>query len=158
VIKAIPFRRALSIYYFEENKIQISILSSSSIFGLFDKTTIASLWSFGIISSYVQGEYIYRSGDDCHNVYVVFSGELEFLQERTNAIKEGVFLKTFKFDSKLTKRLLKLYKGDCFGDESGYETHSIASYSVRVSSPRCTVFCVPKKVVWNLFFRNFIQD
>jgi len=129
---------------------RISIMQGLKLFNFWSHSTLARLTSFILLRKYPKGTYIYKEGEFSNYVYIVVEGEVEIVKElitKSHLNLRGVD----KYSVHKTKPekvetiLMKVSRGNSFGNEEGFGVHS-KEYSTRVVSNECLLYLLPEDV------------
>jgi len=143
-------------HYWKKNEDMIMLIWKVPVFQKLNKNSISSAWNFGEILKFTQGDKIYRKGEENKFIYVVIQGELEIQTSILDTEKKSqteLYLSNRSLIKPKKKALLKLYRGDYFGDESGYGASTML-YEIEVKSHECTLFRFLKSVFIIIIDRN----
>ena len=126
-----------------KNEKRTSILLNSAIFKDFDKSTLTSLYMYSWTTFLQKGKLVITQGALNRHIYFIVEGEVEFLckveakEQEFHNVASREFFGLMKSQKKVKYcSLLKMRKGDYFGDENGF-VKSEVKYTVRVVSNKC---------------------
>jgi len=133
------------------NSKRFSVLTDIHLFSNMDKSTLGGILNYIKILFPSNGSYIYKTGDIDQNIYIVITGELEFtynyyIKKQSDSIRACT---SREYTEKHELSLIKLYKGNYFGDENGLLRGSMNSkkgFNVKVNSENCVLHMIPKHV------------
>lgn len=153
------FSDVLEHHFSEYNNARSLMLSRLHIFKDMDRNSLMSLLNYSKVVNYLRGTYVYKRGERENNIYIIVSGEFEIVYpyDITNSshivndvdIELREFITGYSSTGTRDVSLLKLYKGDYFGDEDGYNT-KFKEFSLRATSQMCMVYQIPKDVYFPL--------
>jgi len=150
-IPASYFRRLLASKIKLANIGRARSLSSAILFQKWPKQNISNLMIYLFRKTFSMNSYIYKRNDIDRNIYIILNGRVEVLYEKRidtthKPLEESPPISIQKRNFRIVfKPIIILSNGDYFGDEEGlFEDKK--NYSIRVSTPECIVYQIPKKV------------
>lgn len=140
------FENCLQSYYKERTEQIVHLIQKASQFKDYEKATITSLIGVSIVTNPGFNEMLMTEKKENNFFFMVLQGSVEFVSYIDNRTKRSIqqLQKNFLITSEIS--LLKLYKGDCFGDEAGFEIGKPSLFNVRVTSHICKVIKIPMQV------------
>ena len=162
------FQSTLGEHVLSLNRERFDILTNTKLFYQWDWARLGGILNHIYVRNPDHSSYVYKKGAKDLNIYVIVSGELEITvpyeymdEEKTKTEIKGV-LKALDSKHQMMKKyhrggefsLLKLSRGNYFGDEDGFmEEHK--GYNVKVTSNNCKLFLIPKEVSFCVLVYTF---
>lgn len=146
-------------YFHDYNDSIINLLKKTPTLSYFDTGSISSMLNHSRTLNLAKGEFTYKSGDIVSDLYFVISGSMSIVkiqkvqnydslidpqkyeEQKYNGLN---FLKKYQKYEEIN--LLKLLRGDYFGDESGFNSENLANYSLKSTSYQTQIIKIPKHV------------
>lgn len=154
------FQQTLGQKLRSRNSQKYAFIQKITFFSKIDKTTLGAMLDYIQVREVMKGNLIYAPGSLDNNIYVVISGELEFMnfytypksQENQNASDKGFPLQICRNSrEKIEISLTRLYRGNYFGDENGLFQKSLFNekkeFGVRVKSQKCILHYISKDIL-----------